>query len=221
MPGRIWNCVELYHPATQITYRYGSETIWVKSGALAVDYCLQVENSGTDTIDYCNLLYPRSLYHQEGEEWYVDGVDFIDDFSRIEQLLPQIELKEGALQLNIPDPDNPVHDLPLSAGALQALAFSLIALVHAPLGIEVLRRGIIFIDLAIAQIAGLGVVAVRVYQPEADWLWVQAAALLCALLAALFFLLLLARCFGLPLPLPALLLAFFRSWMSWARSSME
>ena len=30
---------------------------------------------------------------------------------------------------------------------------------HVPLGQEVLRRGIIFIDLAIAQIAGLGVIA--------------------------------------------------------------
>lgn len=32
---------------------------------------------------------------------------------------------------------------------------------HVPLGREVLRRGIIFIDLAIAQIAGLGVIAVH------------------------------------------------------------
>jgi zinc/manganese transport system permease protein len=30
---------------------------------------------------------------------------------------------------------------------------------HVPLGHEVLKRGIIFIDLAIAQIAGLGVIA--------------------------------------------------------------
>lgn len=29
---------------------------------------------------------------------------------------------------------------------------------HVPLGQEVLRRGIIFIDLAIAQIAGLGII---------------------------------------------------------------
>lgn len=35
----------------------------------------------------------------------------------------------------------------------------MIAVSHAPLGIEVLRRGIIFIDLAVAQIAGLGLVA--------------------------------------------------------------
>ncbi|MGW8370240.1 MAG: metal ABC transporter permease, partial [Gammaproteobacteria bacterium] len=30
---------------------------------------------------------------------------------------------------------------------------------HVPYGQEVLRRGIIFIDLAIAQVAGLGVIA--------------------------------------------------------------
>ena len=39
----------------------------------------------------------------------------------------------------------------------------LVSLTHAPLGIQVLQRGIVFIDLAIAQIAGLGVVV-------ADWL---------------------------------------------------
>ena len=39
----------------------------------------------------------------------------------------------------------------------------LITLIHAPLGIEVLKRGIIFIDLAVAQIAGLGLVATSVY----------------------------------------------------------
>lgn len=35
----------------------------------------------------------------------------------------------------------------------------LVLLTHVPLGIDVLRRGIIFIDLAIAQIAALGVIA--------------------------------------------------------------
>ena len=34
----------------------------------------------------------------------------------------------------------------------------LVLLTHVPLGQEVLKRGIIFIDLAIAQIAGLGVI---------------------------------------------------------------
>ena len=39
----------------------------------------------------------------------------------------------------------------------------LVTATHVPLGIQVLNRGIVFIDLAIAQIAGLGVVI-------ADWL---------------------------------------------------
>jgi len=38
----------------------------------------------------------------------------------------------------------------------------LVLATHVPLGREVLRRGIIFIDLAIAQVAGLGVMAARV-----------------------------------------------------------
>ncbi len=39
----------------------------------------------------------------------------------------------------------------------------LVASTHVPLGQEVLKRGIIFIDLAIAQIAGLGVVTAHVF----------------------------------------------------------
>ena len=39
------------------------------------------------------------------------------------------------------------------------LAGLLILLTHVPLGQLVLERGIVFIDLAIAQVAGLGVVA--------------------------------------------------------------
>lgn len=42
-----------------------------------------------------------------------------------------------------------------------AIAGLMVAIHHVPLGIEVLRRGIIFIDLAIAQIAGLCVVLVK------------------------------------------------------------
>ena len=62
----------------------------------------------------------------------------------------------------------------------------LVTATHVPLGIQVLGRGIVFIDLAIAQVAGLGVIF-------ADWLglehqgWgVQAAALTSALAGALF-----------------------------------
>lgn len=42
--------------------------------------------------------------------------------------------------------------------ALPMLAGLLVVATHVPLGREVLRRGIIFIDLAVAQIAGLGVI---------------------------------------------------------------
>ena len=38
------------------------------------------------------------------------------------------------------------------------IAGLLVVATHVPLGQEVLKRGIIFIDLAIAQIAGLGVI---------------------------------------------------------------
>ena len=41
----------------------------------------------------------------------------------------------------------------------------LVLATHVPLGIEVLRRGIIFIDLAIAQVAALGVIAAQLL----DW----------------------------------------------------
>jgi zinc/manganese transport system permease protein len=34
----------------------------------------------------------------------------------------------------------------------------LVTATHVPLGIQVLRRGIVFIDLAVAQIAALGVI---------------------------------------------------------------
>ncbi len=39
------------------------------------------------------------------------------------------------------------------------LAGLLVTATHVPLGIQVLRRGIVFIDIAIAQIAGVGVIA--------------------------------------------------------------
>ena len=43
------------------------------------------------------------------------------------------------------------------------LICSMIVLTHVPLGIEVLKRGIIFIDLAVAQIAGLGLIATNIF----------------------------------------------------------
>lgn len=64
------------------------------------------------------------------------------------------------------------------------LATVLVLSTHVPLGTEVLRRGIIFIDLAIAQVAGLGVIAAYALGWEAEGWGVQAAAVGAALLAA-------------------------------------
>jgi zinc/manganese transport system permease protein len=55
---------------------------------------------------------------------------------------------------------------------------------HVPLGQEVLKRGIIFIDLAIAQIAGLGVIAAHNMDWPQDGIEVQLVAVSAALLAA-------------------------------------
>lgn len=55
---------------------------------------------------------------------------------------------------------------------------------HVPLGQEVLKRGIIFIDLAIAQIAGLGVIAAHSLDWEQGGIEVQIAAVGAALAAA-------------------------------------
>lgn len=66
-----------------------------------------------------------------------------------------------------------------------ALAAGLVVLsTHVPLGQEVLARGIIFIDLAIAQVAGLGVLAADALGWEPYGVKVQVAAVGAALLAA-------------------------------------
>jgi len=66
-----------------------------------------------------------------------------------------------------------------------ALVAGLIVLsTHVPLGQEVLKRGIIFIDLAIAQVAGLGVIAAYAMEWEQGGIEVQLAAVSAALLAA-------------------------------------
>lgn len=65
------------------------------------------------------------------------------------------------------------------------LAGLLVAATHVPLGREVLRRGIIFIDLAVAQIAGLGVIAAQRFGlADHDWA-LQLAAGLTAVFGAL------------------------------------
>ncbi len=65
------------------------------------------------------------------------------------------------------------------------LAGLLVLLTHVPLGAQVLERGIVFIDLAIAQIAGLGVIAAVALGLPAGGVAVQAAAVGAALLGAL------------------------------------
>jgi zinc/manganese transport system permease protein len=66
---------------------------------------------------------------------------------------------------------------PMAAGLL-------VLATHVPLGMEVLRRGIIFIDLAIAQVAGLGVMVAMILEWDSP-LAAQASAAGAALSAAL------------------------------------
>lgn len=61
----------------------------------------------------------------------------------------------------------------------------LVAATHVPLGIQVLNRGIVFIDLAVAQIAGLGVVFADWLGFESQGAAVQVSALAAALAGAL------------------------------------
>jgi len=65
------------------------------------------------------------------------------------------------------------------------IAGLLVLSTHVPLGQEVLKRGIIFIDLAIAQIAGLGVILAYRFGWEIHGWEVQVVAILSALSGAL------------------------------------
>lgn len=64
------------------------------------------------------------------------------------------------------------------------LAGIIVLSTHVPLGQEVLRRGIIFIDLAIAQVAGLGVIAAHAMDWDPHGYEVQVAAVSAALIVA-------------------------------------
>ena len=61
----------------------------------------------------------------------------------------------------------------------------LVTATHVPLGMQVLARGIVFIDLAIAQIAGCGVLIADRMGFEAEGIAVQVSALVAALAGAL------------------------------------
>lgn len=76
-------------------------------------------------------------------------------------------------------------DLSLLLPAL--LAGLLVLATHVPLGMQVLARGIVFIDLAIAQIAGLGVIAADSLGFEPLGWAVQFSAISAALLGAAVF----------------------------------
>lgn len=64
------------------------------------------------------------------------------------------------------------------------IAGLLVLATHVPLGTQVLDRGIVFIDLAIAQIAGLGVIAADTFGLPEGGIAVQIAAVVAALLGA-------------------------------------
>ena len=73
-------------------------------------------------------------------------------------------------------------DVGILAPAL--IAGLLVLATHVPLGMQVLDRGIVFIDLAIAQIAGLGVIGADALGLPEGGVAVQAAAVTAALLGA-------------------------------------
>lgn len=65
------------------------------------------------------------------------------------------------------------------------LAGLLVTATHVPLGMQVLKRGIVFIDLAVAQVAGVGVILSDTLGWEPTGAAVQVAALSAALACAL------------------------------------
>lgn len=65
------------------------------------------------------------------------------------------------------------------------LAGLLVTATHVPLGQRVLKRGIIFLDLAIAQVAGLGMIVAYSFQWEPGGWQVQLVAMLAAILGVL------------------------------------
>ena len=64
------------------------------------------------------------------------------------------------------------------------IAGLLVTATHVPLGMQVLARGIVFIDLAVAQVAGVGVIVADALGWEPTGAAVQVAALAAALACA-------------------------------------
>lgn len=73
------------------------------------------------------------------------------------------------------------HALDLAILGPAFLAGLVVLATHVPLGARVLERGIIFIDLAIAQLAGLGVLAAHQFGLHAEGVLAQIPAFLAAL----------------------------------------
>ena len=63
----------------------------------------------------------------------------------------------------------------------------IVTAVHAPLGIEVLKRGIVFIDLATAQVVGLAIIVLGLGLDDPSWAVRQAASFGAGIGIALFF----------------------------------
>ncbi len=78
-----------------------------------------------------------------------------------------------------------VGELALAVTGPAFVAGLLVLATHVPLGREVLARGIIFIDLAVAQVAGLGVIAAAQFGGEMHGVEVQVTAFASALAGAL------------------------------------
>jgi zinc/manganese transport system permease protein len=75
----------------------------------------------------------------------------------------------------------------LSLLAPAFVAGVIISFVHVPLGQEVLKRGIIFLDLAVAQFAALGMIAFQVFANVDEYsLWAGYGRLGAGLIAAIF-----------------------------------
>ena len=79
--------------------------------------------------------------------------------------------------------NNMLTDFSILVPAL--IAGILVAVSHVPLGQQVLSRGIVFIDLAIAQVAGLGVIAASSFDLPVEGWGAQIAAGVSALAGAL------------------------------------
>jgi len=80
--------------------------------------------------------------------------------------------------------DMTMGEIDLAIIAPAFVAGLIVLLTHVPLGLEVLKRGIIFIDLAVAQIAGLGVIIAYSLGLGEHGIEAQVAAVISALLGA-------------------------------------